>query len=322
MSSDSSETETTVRLSPELRGSSVRANQAARDLFEQGTGGIYQGSRLSAEDPLIEQARQQQLGLVGQGGDISNMVDSQQTAFANLLGAGDINNPLVQRQLSDLADVVGEQFGRTILPQINQSSTAAGQYGSSRQGIAQGLAAGEAANAISRGATQALLGGQQVALNAQGMAPQSIGLGFMPSQVQQDVGAQRQQRQQMELNDYIQQFDAPRQAELQNLTQFTNLLASNPLTMESTQTSTTSGGGGGLAETLTGAATLGAGFMTGNPALGASGGLSLLGSGTGGSLASNGFNFGNIGAPQSFFSQRLGGAGMNMGNITAPAGFF
>ncbi len=233
------EQESKTRLSKELRGSAVSAQQGAQRLFDQGTDGIYQGSRLADSDALVRQAQERQLGLIGDGGDLTRQIAQQQQAFTGLLGAGDINDPLVQRQIADLADTVGDQFGRTILPQISQGATGAGQFGSSRQGVAEGIAAGDAAQAISQGATQALLGGQQVALQAQGLAPQSIGLGLLPSEIEANIGQQRTQRSQQELLDEIQQFEAPRRAELQNLTEFTNLLASNPLVAESDQTTTT-----------------------------------------------------------------------------------
>ena len=288
MSGDSEQTqETQVRLSPELRGSAVSAQEGAQALFNQGTSGIFQGSRLAEQDALIRQAQEQQLALAGQGGDLANQVAQQQAAFTGLLGAGDINNPLVQRQIADLADVVGEQFNRTILPGISQGATGAGQFGSSRQGIAEGLAAGEAANAISRGATQALLGGQQVALQAQGLAPQSIGLGLLPTQIQQDIGGQRTLRSQAELEDRIQQFEAPRRAELQNLTEFTNLLAANPLTAESNQTTTQTQSSSDLQSAL-GVASLVAAPFTGGASLGLTGGLGSL-FGGGGAAAGGGF---------------------------------
>lgn len=263
------ETKTTdeVRINEDLARSGRTANRGAQNLFSQGTSGIYQGGRLADQDANIRQAQEEQLMLSGQGGDLRRMVGQQQDAFGNLLGAGDINNDLTQRQIGDLADTVGENFNRVIMPSINQGATGAGQFGSSRQGVAQGIAAGDAANAISRGATQALLGGQQVALQAQSQAPSSIGLGLLPSQIQQDVGNQRSNLAQEQRNDEIQQFNAPRDAELQNLQQFNMLLGSNPLMGESTNTNTQQTSGG-LGQSLFGTAvTLGSAYLTGGGSL-------------------------------------------------------
>ena len=263
-------TTTETKINENLADSGRMSNAGAQSLYSQGTSGIYQGGRLAEQDALIRQSQEEQLQLSGQGGDLRNMVGQQQNAYSGLLGAGDINNSLTQRQIGDLADTVGENFNRVIMPSINQGATGAGQFGSSRQGVAQGIAAGDAANAISRGATQALLGGQQTALQAQSLAPSSIGLGLLPSQVQQDVGNQRTDLAQNELNDDIQQFNAPRQAELQNLQQFNQLLGSNPLMGESTTTTSTESGGMGQA-LLGGAISLGSAYMgsvapTGTPA--------------------------------------------------------
>ena len=283
------ETKTTdeVRINEDLARSGRIANTGAQNLFSQGTSGIYQGGRLADQDANIRQAQEEQLMLSGQGGDLRRMVGQQQDAFGNLLGAGDINNDLTQRQIGDLADTVGENFNRVIMPSINQGATGAGQFGSSRQGVAQGIAAGDAANAISRGATQALLGGQQTALQAQSMAPSSIGLGLLPSQVQQDVGNQRSNLAQSQLNDDIQQFNAPREAELQNLQQFNMLLGSNPLMGESTNTRTEETSGG-LGQSLFGAAvTLGSAYLTGGASLAVTGAGALSG-GTGNSAVGRG----------------------------------
>ena len=184
------------------------------DAQAQALSGLLQtgqlGSQLTAQAPAFQQAlgispttdiSATQQGLASQFGlgGIGDLTGDQATALRGLFGAGDISDPLTQRRISDLSDVVGEQFGRTILPQISQGAQSAGQIGGSRQGIAQGLAAGEAANAISRGATQALLGGQQVALNAlgqaQGLTGQQLG-GLLQTQglAQQQAQADQQSR--------------------------------------------------------------------------------------------------------------------------------
>ncbi|MDC1406060.1 hypothetical protein N8314_00735 [Akkermansiaceae bacterium] len=256
-----------TKINASLADSGRVANAGANTLYNQGTAGIYQGTRLADQDANIMQAQEEQLRLAGQDGSLRNMVNQQQQAFSGLLGAGDINNALTQRQIGDLADTVGENFNRVIMPSINQGATGAGQFGSSRQGVAQGIAAGDAANAISRGATQALLGGQNIAMQAQGNAANSIGLGLLPSQIQQDVGQQRTNLSQNQLNDNIQQFNAPRQAELQNLQQFNQLLGSNPLMGESTQTQTQKKSGGTGQALLGTAITLGSAYMTGGGSL-------------------------------------------------------
>jgi hypothetical protein len=230
----------TTTIDPRLGAAGGQAAQDAQNLYNQGTGGIYQGTQLANQDQLVQQGQNQQLQYAQ---SLQPIQQQQMQAFQGLLGAGDINNPLMQRQISDLADTVGNQFNRVIMPGINQGATGAGQFGSSRQGVAQGIAAGDAAQAISQGATQAMLGGQQTALNAQNMAGNVYSSGLMPSQFTQDVGQQRTAYGQQQLLDQIQRFEAPRRAEMQRQTELLGLLGANPLV--GNQTTTAEGGGGG-----------------------------------------------------------------------------
>ena len=214
-------------VSKEKQAAGSRASSEATKILNRGTSEIHQGSRLVDEDPNIGLSRERQLDLAN--GQLQDLATQQGSAFGGLLGAGDVNDPLVQRQITELSKSVGENFGRNVLPQIDQGATASGQFGSSRQGVAQGLAAGEAASAISRGATSALLGGQQVALQAQGLAPSVQQSLLAPSNVQRDLGLDLQGRSQQELFDNIQQKEAGRNAALQRVSQFNDLLVGNPL---------------------------------------------------------------------------------------------
>lgn len=259
-----SEQTTETRINPALAAASQTALSGAEGLFNQGTAGIYQGTQLAGQDPLIQQAQNQQLALAAQGGDLSNMVGQQQGAFSNLLGAGDLENSLFQRQLNEAVSNANLQFERGSVP-LFQQATAAGQLGGSEGQEGLGLLGGEVNRNMQNTILQAALGGQQTALQAQQLAPQSIGLGLLPSNIQQQVGGQRQARSQAELLDEIQQFNAPRQAELQNQAQFQNFLASNPLIGESTTVGTVEGGGNQLGSNI--GAVLGGvgGFMVGGP---------------------------------------------------------
>jgi hypothetical protein len=96
------------------------------------------------------------------------------------------NSALLKRQTADLANVVGTEFGRTILPQLRTGGIAAGGLGSSRDKIGQGIAAGDAASAISRGATDLFANAWNTGANVAGQLPALAGqvanLGMMPFQ--------------------------------------------------------------------------------------------------------------------------------------------
>lgn len=256
MSGDKEQTSTNeVRINPELAAASQQALSGSERLYDQGTGGIYQGSQLANQDPLVAQAQQQQLAMAN--GGLQNQVNAQQGAFTNLINAGNLDgNSVFQRQMADALEQANTDFGRGSVG-IFQNGTAAGQFGSSEVGESLGLFGGEVNRNMQNAITQAALGGQQVALNAQQLAPQSIGLGLLPSQISQDIGNQRTQRSQQELQNEIQQYNAPRQAQLQNQAEFQNFLASNPLMGESTSTNTQVTKGNALQSALGAAATIG-----------------------------------------------------------------
>ena len=93
------------------------------------------------------------------------------------------------------------------------------------------------------------------------------------------VGAQRDERSQLELNDRIQMEEAARNAELRRLQEFQGLLGFNQAQGFSGSTSTTQGSGSPLAGAAGGALS-GASLFPANPVLGglAGAGVGLLGS--------------------------------------------
>lgn len=231
-------TDTQTRLSDELRGASVGALSGAENLYNQGTEGIYQGTQLAEQDPLVRAAQEQLLSQYGEGGNLSNLINQQQAQYQNYLNAGDLeNNPLFQRQMSDILDQANISFQRGAVPLMQQAS-AAGQYGGSEGQEGLGLLGGEINRNTQQALTNAALGQQDLGFRAQTLMPQILSTGMMGANIMGDIGSQRTQRGQMELLDQINQFNAPRAAELQNLMQYYNLLGSNPLMGESNQKST------------------------------------------------------------------------------------
>ena len=231
-------TDTQTRLSDELRGASVGALSGAENLYNQGTEGIYQGTQLAEQDPLVRAAQEQLLSQYGEGGNLSNLINQQQAQYQNYLNAGDLeNNPLFQRQMSDILDQANISFQRGAVPLMQQAS-AAGQYGGSEGQEGLGLLGGEINRNTQQALTNAALGQQDLGFRAQTLMPQILSTGMMGADIMGDIGSQRTERGQMELLDQINQFNAPRAAELQNLMQYYNLLGSNPLMGESNQQST------------------------------------------------------------------------------------
>ena len=308
-----------VKINPLLAAGGETALTGAEDLYGQGTEGIYQGSQLADQNQLVGQGQNQQLdyanqlaGTTNQNNQaISGLVGNDAQALINQAGPQlDLTSnlqgdPMFQKQIEAALANANTQFGRGSQG-IFQQGTGAGQFGSSEVGESLGLFGGEVNRNLQNSIVQAGLGnqqntlaGQQLALQQQGMnvnalqqgqqtSLQALGLaqlGLLPSQIQQDIGNQRTARSQQELQNEIQQFNAPRQAQVQNQGEFQNFLASNPLMGESTSTTTSVTKGDPLQAALGIAATVG-GMSVGIPpsATQAAGGATGL---QGGSLGGN-----------------------------------
>lgn len=232
-------TESATRLTDELRGGAVGALRDAENLYNLGTEGIYKGSRLTDEDPLLRQAQEGRLAQFGEGGRLSGLIDSGLSNFQNYLNAGDLaNNPVFQQQMENILGEASTKFSRGSVP-ILQKASAAGQYGGSEGGEALALLGGEIDRSTQNALTQYALGQQQLGLQAQGMLPQVLRTSMMGEDVAEAVGKQRSLRDQAELMDEIQMYEADRNAQLRNLSEFYKFLQSSPLVAEANQTSTT-----------------------------------------------------------------------------------
>jgi hypothetical protein len=231
-------TESATRLTDELRGGAVGALRDAENLYNLGTEGIYTGSRLAEEDPLIAQAQAERLAQFGEGGALSGLIDSGMSSFQNYLNAGDLaNNPVFQQQMESILGDASTQFSRGSVP-ILQKASAAGQYGGSEGGEALALLGGEIDSNTQRALVQSALGQQQLGLQAQQLLPQVLSTGMMGQDVAESIGKYRSLRNQAELMDEIQMSEAERNANLRNLSEFYQFLQSSPLVAEANQTST------------------------------------------------------------------------------------
>ncbi len=226
-----------VKINEDLRRAGEQALTGAENIYGQGTSGIYQGTQLASQDPLVRQAQQQQLAFAG--GDLQNLINQQQAGFGGLLSAGNLEgNDVFANQVEQAIGDANVAFQRGSVP-IFQQGTATGQYGGSEVGESLGLFGGEVNRNLQNQIANLAQQQQQVGLQAQALAPQALSLGLMPSQIQQDIGNQRTALSQAQLYDEINQFNAPRNAQIQNQSEFQNFLASNPLMGESTQIGTT-----------------------------------------------------------------------------------
>lgn len=119
-------------------------------------------------------------------------------------------NPALQDTINASVRPLLENYQQSVMPAINQGGVADGQSGSSRQGVAQGIATQTLMHQIGDTSASVANQGYQAGLDAlvKGMAlgPQTLGTALLPSNIYDSVGAQQQQQNQSTLDAQQQQF--------------------------------------------------------------------------------------------------------------------
>jgi len=198
----------------------------------------------------------------------------------------------IQAAQQSLGDISAE-FMRKWLPALDSGAVASGQYGGSRQGVAQGLAVGDAARYYRDWTESGLadlgnllattnLGAYGQGLEAMGRAtmtaPSLIQSSLLPMQVVSSVGAQRRDMNQALIDDAIARWNYTQGLPTQRLADYASLIAGQYGGQSSSTTTGTVPGQSSQASTggqLAGAALTGLstyGFMSGT------GGAALMGS--------------------------------------------
>lgn len=169
-------------------------------------------------------------------------------------------NPALQSTINAAVRPIYQDFTDPggVMSQIRTGAQDAGQFGSSRQGIAEGIAAGRYANAASDAAAKVATEGYNRGLDTfsrtLAFAPQALQTGLMPAQILSGVGAQNEM-QASEIENYLSnaamwQLNAP-WAPLQNYASIV-FGGANP----STKSVTSGGGGDNTLQTIGSAASL------------------------------------------------------------------
>lgn len=138
----------------------------------------------------LQQQGQQGLGALG------DIISGQNPFQQQLATASQQGNPFLQQVIQNTQGDIARNFNENVLPAIGSAAGLAGQRGSSRQGVAEGIAARDAQRLSAEAATnlnfqgfgqqlgagQAALGNQQAAIS---QLPQALGgqLGLSQAQV-------------------------------------------------------------------------------------------------------------------------------------------
>lgn len=247
-----------------------------QDVFRQAQGlyqgqgpQYFQGQTVAQPTALQEQGRGLMSGYAANG--MQNL--AQQAQQANQFSLYDIlfpqSNPALAAYQQSATLPLYQGLTEETLPAIRAGAVGAGQYGGSRQGIAEGLAAGRTAQAAGNVqaniANQGYLQGLEAQGRAMALAPQMAQFGLMPGQTMEAIGAAQQQQNQANINADMARWNWEQNLPYQRLREFYGLV-SGPFGSTSTTTGSTSGGGGLPGMIAGGAMGAGLGSMLGNPA--------------------------------------------------------
>lgn len=140
------------------------------------------------------------------------------------------NNPVVQNLVKASTDDVTQQLIRQAFPAIRSGAQLAGQFGGSRQGIAEGTAIGDAARAAQTTAAGINLGAYDKGLSAlmQGLqlAPSVQQMGYVPAEMLQAVGGQERAMLQSLINEDIARWQYNQGVPYTKLAEYANIVRS------------------------------------------------------------------------------------------------
>lgn len=236
---------------------------------------FFPDQTFASMDPLQREGLQaQEAAARGMQGGI---MDPSTQAWQSMLNAPDVaNNPYVQGMLEQQANLANRNLSENMLPAIRMGHIGGGSLGSSRQGVAEGLAARGTQEALLGQAAQTQMGAYQAGLGsqAQGVAgtPGIMQAQMMPGAMMGQVGGARRAEEQLGVDEAMARHQFAQNEPWQRSERFAQSYfpATSPYGT-STSTSKTSPSGLQIAGQLGGAAltgALGAGAMGFGPAAG------------------------------------------------------
>jgi hypothetical protein len=192
----------------------------------------------------------QQAGLAGSdatGKAAQGLYDSQGlSTLANYFGTYDPNKTGLTGAIDASNNRLDWNYNTGVAPQVRQGATDSGQYGSTRHGVAEGIALSnlsqqktDAASTLAYQDQQAYNQNQLNILNNLSGITKGLNSG---NGLQYDAGTLQQQQNQAEINGQLQKWAYENNVSLNDLIAYQQLVSGN---MGGTSTSESSGGGGG-----------------------------------------------------------------------------
>lgn len=202
-SSTTSTVTNTTQLSPQQQALLGAAVPIVQSSLQSSNLIPYQGSLVAPTSP--EQQTGQQLAL----GAAERMAPTIGNTLAGLnftQGPGLFvsSNPAMQDAIGAAIRPLMQNYMQNVIPNIRMGAAFGGQSGSSRAGVAEGIATQSLFQQMGDTAATMANQGYQTGLDAlvrgMALAPQTVGMTLMPSQIYDAVGLQRQQQQQAVLD--------------------------------------------------------------------------------------------------------------------------
>lgn len=201
----------------------------AQQLQQTGGPDVYTGTRVAAQSPLLTQGQQYVQNYANTTG--VQQVNATNDALYSALQAPDLNSGTFQNAAEAAIRPAIKLYGENVLPQIRGDAQAAGQFGGSRQGIAEGIATDRLQQNILDTTSKMALDYYNQGLTAQGraiaLAPQTMQAGMFPGAALSQVGGQQMQYEQMLLDAAQQQFAEQEMQPWNNLGLYQNLVQGN-----------------------------------------------------------------------------------------------
>jgi hypothetical protein len=241
--------------------------EKAQQQYQTGAPQYYPGQITAGIDPLTELAQQNLVGTVPAMQDFTNLALAS-NAFSMGAGRDPQTNPYLQSAIQAAINPMLQNFNDAggVMSAIRTGAQGAEQFGGSRQGIAEGIAASrlnqQIGDVAATMANQGYQGAQDAATRATALAPTTMNMLSAPSTTLDAVGAQRQMYEQQLINDAIQKWNWQQNLPANMLTNYMNLIQGN---WGGTSTATSTGTSGYRRNPLMGA--LGgamSGFTLGN----------------------------------------------------------
>lgn len=223
--------ETTYQLSPEQRQLMDLAMPGVRD-FAASTPQRYSGSQVAGFTPEQVQGQSQVLGAAPVQGDLARSAAGANEFYTS----GDIWNPASNPNLKGAIDAsvrpIYENLTEKALPAIRGEAVTTGNFGSSRQGNAEGIATREASRAAGDTAAKIAQNEYETNVSAQlkamGLLPTVQGAQTVEGTTTSGVGDVRQSMNQAMLNQDVNAFNFDQMAPFMKSKEIISLLQGLP----------------------------------------------------------------------------------------------